>query len=426
VKNILKRYSGHRQLPDVPIIPGITVSANPATPGAKVFIDLDGEQPGLQPATWEVAHAEVDFARLATERDGSFARESCAAVGGISPSVRNLCPDSVDSRIRVTSTKGTSIARRSCCFPRWRSVQKQERRCFPQMSARPTPRCQRTPDSRFAGLRFRSFSIFFSLTLPLHVGCEDAPRDTSISAAGLRTACEIPNEAECNLVNLDDVCSPTCGTDAINALDQDEYDRRASVRDEEWKSFREQSDTAACTPRHAECVDGVCTVVDDFVNNEHPSQDGESRRLCNVEFLSPSHSCPAAAVANAPHRRDASRSMKFVSPQSMLMMTASHKRLAELTTGAFIGLPCDQPLDERCLAIFERIYEECPRNVGVFVEPDPQSSSECKDLIKDECRNYSDRSADRALAERCEAEADCESFDGDMPESFETIFAPSP
>ena len=62
VKNILKLYSGeHRHLPEVQITRGTKVSANPSTPGEKVFIDLDGEQPGVLPATWEMVPAAVDL-----------------------------------------------------------------------------------------------------------------------------------------------------------------------------------------------------------------------------------------------------------------------------------------------------------------------------------------------------------------------------
>lgn len=58
----LKLYTGaHRSLPAVKIARCAKVSASPATPGDKVFIDLDGEQPGVLPATWEVVPGALDL-----------------------------------------------------------------------------------------------------------------------------------------------------------------------------------------------------------------------------------------------------------------------------------------------------------------------------------------------------------------------------
>ena len=37
------------------------LSAKPARADEKVFIDLDGEQPGLLPATWEIVPAAIDL-----------------------------------------------------------------------------------------------------------------------------------------------------------------------------------------------------------------------------------------------------------------------------------------------------------------------------------------------------------------------------
>ena len=62
VKSGLKLYSGeHRQLPEVKISRCSKVAASPAVAGEKVFIDLDGEQPGVLPATWEVLPGAVDL-----------------------------------------------------------------------------------------------------------------------------------------------------------------------------------------------------------------------------------------------------------------------------------------------------------------------------------------------------------------------------
>ncbi len=62
VKHGLKLYSGtHRGVPEVRIARCARVSAAPVTPDEKVFIDLDGEQPGILPATWEVVPGALDL-----------------------------------------------------------------------------------------------------------------------------------------------------------------------------------------------------------------------------------------------------------------------------------------------------------------------------------------------------------------------------
>ena len=58
----LKIYTGrHKHMPEVTIARCKKVHAAPATPGDKVYIDLDGEQPGLLPATWEILPAAIDL-----------------------------------------------------------------------------------------------------------------------------------------------------------------------------------------------------------------------------------------------------------------------------------------------------------------------------------------------------------------------------
>jgi diacylglycerol kinase (ATP) len=48
-------YSGeHVSKPGVSVTRAKRVSAEPAVPGARVFIDLDGESPGVLPASWEI------------------------------------------------------------------------------------------------------------------------------------------------------------------------------------------------------------------------------------------------------------------------------------------------------------------------------------------------------------------------------------
>lgn len=62
IKHGLKLYSGdHRQLPEVQIARCTKVGAQPAVPGEKVFIDLDGEQPGVLPATWDIVPGAVSL-----------------------------------------------------------------------------------------------------------------------------------------------------------------------------------------------------------------------------------------------------------------------------------------------------------------------------------------------------------------------------
>lgn len=103
------------------------------------------------------------------------------------------------------------------------------------------------------------------------------------------------------------------------------------------------------------------------------------------------------------------------------------RSFAALTAAAtLVALGCEQSLDERCLAVFDRLCDECPRNVGVFVDPDPVSTPECRALVQDECRDFAGKTYDAALADECEADASCESFEGDTPESCEELFARPP
>jgi YegS/Rv2252/BmrU family lipid kinase len=58
----LKLYSGgHRHLPEVKITRCAKVTASPATAGEQVFIELDGEQPGVLPATWDVVPGAIEL-----------------------------------------------------------------------------------------------------------------------------------------------------------------------------------------------------------------------------------------------------------------------------------------------------------------------------------------------------------------------------
>lgn len=62
VKNGLSIYTGkHTSLPEVSIRRCKKLTAEPITSGEKVFIDLDGEQPGVLPATWEIVPAAIDL-----------------------------------------------------------------------------------------------------------------------------------------------------------------------------------------------------------------------------------------------------------------------------------------------------------------------------------------------------------------------------
>ncbi len=62
LKNGLSIYTGkHQHHEDVRIVRCKKLTATPATAGEKVFIDLDGEQPGVLPATWEIVPAAVDL-----------------------------------------------------------------------------------------------------------------------------------------------------------------------------------------------------------------------------------------------------------------------------------------------------------------------------------------------------------------------------
>lgn len=101
------------------------------------------------------------------------------------------------------------------------------------------------------------------------------------------------------------------------------------------------------------------------------------------------------------------------------------RALAALTA-TLLGLACGPPLDEQCRAVFNRLCDECPRNVGVFVDPQPTSAAECKALVDEACREFAGRRADPALADACDAEASCESFEGDAPASCEELFARAP
>ncbi len=62
VKHGLKIYTGkHKELPEVRISRCHKLTASPVKSGEKVFIDLDGEQPGVLPATWEIVPATLDL-----------------------------------------------------------------------------------------------------------------------------------------------------------------------------------------------------------------------------------------------------------------------------------------------------------------------------------------------------------------------------
>lgn len=61
LKHALKVYTGrHKHLPEVSIVRCRKLHVAPGS-GEKVFIDLDGEQPGLLPATWEIVPAGLDL-----------------------------------------------------------------------------------------------------------------------------------------------------------------------------------------------------------------------------------------------------------------------------------------------------------------------------------------------------------------------------
>jgi YegS/Rv2252/BmrU family lipid kinase len=62
IKHGLKIYTGrHKTLPEVRIQRCKKVHAAPSSSSEKVFIDLDGEQPGLLPATWDIVPAAIDL-----------------------------------------------------------------------------------------------------------------------------------------------------------------------------------------------------------------------------------------------------------------------------------------------------------------------------------------------------------------------------
>jgi YegS/Rv2252/BmrU family lipid kinase len=62
LKHGLKLYSGsHTGLPEVQITRCRKVEAKPARPGDRVVIEVDGEQPGVLPATWDVVPATLDL-----------------------------------------------------------------------------------------------------------------------------------------------------------------------------------------------------------------------------------------------------------------------------------------------------------------------------------------------------------------------------
>jgi YegS/Rv2252/BmrU family lipid kinase len=62
LKNILKLYAGtHRGLPQVQITRCRKLAARPSNPQERVFIDLDGEQPGILPAVWDILPGAVDL-----------------------------------------------------------------------------------------------------------------------------------------------------------------------------------------------------------------------------------------------------------------------------------------------------------------------------------------------------------------------------
>lgn len=62
LKHGLKVYTGkHVGVAEVSIRHCQKLAAKPLKPDEKVFIDLDGEQPGLLPATWEIVPAAIDL-----------------------------------------------------------------------------------------------------------------------------------------------------------------------------------------------------------------------------------------------------------------------------------------------------------------------------------------------------------------------------
>lgn len=62
VQHGLKLYSGkHTTLPQVSVTRCKKLTARPGVAGEHVFIDLDGEQPGVLPATWEIVPAAIDL-----------------------------------------------------------------------------------------------------------------------------------------------------------------------------------------------------------------------------------------------------------------------------------------------------------------------------------------------------------------------------
>jgi YegS/Rv2252/BmrU family lipid kinase len=62
VKHGLKLYSGtHTALPEVQITRCQKVEAKAARPGERVVIEIDGEQPGVLPATWDIVPGALDL-----------------------------------------------------------------------------------------------------------------------------------------------------------------------------------------------------------------------------------------------------------------------------------------------------------------------------------------------------------------------------
>jgi YegS/Rv2252/BmrU family lipid kinase len=62
IKHGLKVYAGtHTAVPEVEITRCRSVEARPARPGERVVIEVDGEQPGVLPATWDVVPSAIDL-----------------------------------------------------------------------------------------------------------------------------------------------------------------------------------------------------------------------------------------------------------------------------------------------------------------------------------------------------------------------------
>ena len=58
----LSVYAGkHKDVDAVRIGRCQAVRAEPDVAGSRIFIDLDGEQPGMLPATWSIVPATVDL-----------------------------------------------------------------------------------------------------------------------------------------------------------------------------------------------------------------------------------------------------------------------------------------------------------------------------------------------------------------------------